>query len=131
MTCTCDRPREVRLAIVGSTQFDGDQEATKRASKIIAQAICVLDPDVIVSGGAKGIDSLAAAFAKVNGIALREFLPEHRRWAPSGFKERNEKIAQECTDLLCIRHHSSTTYGSGWTADRAQALGRKVERHVV
>lgn len=121
----------VRLAIVGSTQFARDSDATKRASKIIARAICVLDPEQIISGGAEGIDSLAAAFAEVNGIPLREHLPKNRRWKPDGFQDRNYLIAQDCTHLLCIRHHASKTYGSGWTADEAERLGKAVERHEI
>jgi len=37
-------------------------------------------------------------------------------------------IAADCTHLLRVAARSSRTYGSGWTADQAQRLGRLVIR---
>lgn len=47
---------------------------------------------------------------------------------PGGYRERDEKIAQDCTHLLRLACRQATTYGSGWTADRAEQLGRIVVR---
>lgn len=121
----------VRLAVVGSTQFEDDPDATLVASALIVIAFARWEPELVVSGGAAGIDRLAARLAKARGIQVREYLPKHRRWAPDGFEARNLLIAGDCTHLLCIRHHASTTYGSGWTADRAAEMGAVVERHTV
>lgn len=121
----------VRLAVVGSTQYDKDTAAAVEARVYIEEAIENLGPSVVISGGAVGIDSLAATIAREHGIQVIEHLPKHRRWAPDGFKDRNLLIAQDCTHLLCIRHPETKTYGSGWTADRAAEMGKRVERHVV
>jgi len=123
--------REVRLAIVGSTLFADDPDAAVAARRHIANAVAALHPDVVVSGGAKGIDSIAADYAREHRIPVVEHLPANRRWAPDGYKDRNAAIAADCTHLLCIRHEHSSTYGSGWTADRAEQLGRHVERLTV
>lgn len=121
----------VRLAIVGSTQFAEDDAAAARAAVVIEQAIKRYKPIQIVSGGAVGIDSMARAAARVYGIDLQEHFPKNRRWKPDGFADRNLLIAQDCTRLLAIRHPDSTTYGSGWTADRAEEMGKPVERITV
>lgn len=131
----CEAPpgarREVRLAIVGSTRFAGDPEAAATARRHIADAVAALHPDVVVSGGAKGIDEIAADYARERRIPVVEHLPANRRWAPDGYKDRNLAIAAGCTHLLCIRHERSKTYGSGWTADRAEEMGKHVERLTV
>jgi hypothetical protein len=119
------------LAIVGSTSFvvpDG----LAQAGRIIARELEHRLPDEIVSGGADGVDSLAVLYAVRYDVPYREFIPTLRRWSgPGGFQERNLKIATVCTRLLRISCHGSTTYGSGWTADRAEEMGKPVLRAII
>lgn len=118
----------VRLAIVGSTEFENDPLGTLQASWYIGRSLIELMPALVISGGAPGIDTLAAEMARAADIEVKEHFPKHKRWAPEGFKDRNLLIAQDCTHLLRIAHPDSTTYGSGWTADQAESMGRIVER---
>ncbi len=119
-----------RLAIVGSVQFAHDMPAWEWAEEVIRQRLVALSPELVISGGAAGIDTLGVRQARIRGIPVREHFPKANRWAPSGYKERNLLIAEDCTHLLCIRHPMSKTYGSGWTADTAENLGKTVERLV-
>lgn len=124
-----NQPQDI-LAIVGSEKWPNP--AGLRAARIIIEmALDTRRPDGIVSGGADGIDRLAARIADERAIPCREFLPRQRRWEPYGFKERNIEIVNTCTRLLVIRCASSTTYGSGWTADLAQKRGKPVERYEL
>lgn len=122
----------MRLAVVGSTNITNKQRGI--ASVIIDGFFFSYSPDVVISGGAIGIDSLARGRVTAWNrdqewnINFIEFLPENPRWDPEGFKDRNIKIAEDCTHLLCIRTTQSTTYGSGWTADQAERLGKTVWR---
>lgn len=119
----------IALAIVGSVNFTHSGD-TAAAVKRIKYAIERLAPDRIVSGGAAGIDSLAARIGRELGIEVIEYLPTARRWAGGGgFKERNVKIAENCTHLLRIYCLDSKTYGSGWIAALAERLGRQVQRY--
>lgn len=118
----------MRLAIVGSTQFERDMPATEWASVLINKVLARYEPEAVVSGGAEGIDSLGVKLAEAAGIQVVEFLPATRNWA--GYKARNLLVAQDCTHLLCIRHRDSSTYGSGWTADQAEKLGKVVRRYT-
>jgi predicted Rossmann fold nucleotide-binding protein DprA/Smf involved in DNA uptake len=115
----------VRLAVVGSTNVTYPQLLL--ASKII-RGILIEVPSLIISGGAVGIDSLAEAMAQEYDIRFKAYYPKNNRWEPEGYKERNLLIAGDCTHLLCIRSSQSTTYGSGWTADRAEEMGKIVWR---
>jgi hypothetical protein len=118
----------VRLAIVGSTKFADDPEAKDWAAHYIQWVLQKYYPEVVISGGAIGIDQLAATLAAFEDIEVIEHLPVTKDWP--GYKARNILIAQDCTHLLAIRHSQSTTYGSGWTADYAEKLGKKVYRKV-
>ena len=118
----------MRLAIVGSTAFEHDPVALAQASALIEQVLLHYQPELVVSGGAPGIDRLAEGLANAHALPTLVRKPRNPRWEPHGYKERNIQIAETCTHLLAIRHTSSTTYGSGWTADYAERLGRQVRR---
>lgn len=116
-----------RLAIVGSSNvYNGIQWET--ACLLVDSLVKELNPEVVISGGARGIDSVARLRAQAHRYELLEYLPQNARWEPNGYKERNMHIANECDALVCIRTHQSKTYGSGWTADYAESLGKKVWR---
>jgi len=117
----------MKLAIVGSTGLEGNEEALRIINKVLDER----KPSVVVSGGAKGIDSMAVAAAKARGIDTQEFLPTLHQWAPQGFKERNLKIAEACDFLVRIVSSNSKTYGSGWTRDQAEKMGKVTEEYVV
>jgi hypothetical protein len=130
------RRPEVRLAIVGTRVLacHGDRE---RAKARAAAAIRKLSPGVVISGGADGSDKLAEEAAVELGYSEQDgtliiFRPRMRRLhGPGGFRARDEEIAQACTHLLRISCQHATTYGSGWTADRAEELGAVVVDYDV
>lgn len=127
---------EVRLAIVGTRVLACPGDRT-RAKARAAAAIRHLSPAIVMSGGADGTDRLAEEAAAELGYSeaggtLRIFRPRVRRFrGPGGYRERDEQIARACTHLLRIACRQATTYGSGWTADRAEELGALVVRHEV
>jgi predicted Rossmann fold nucleotide-binding protein DprA/Smf involved in DNA uptake len=125
----------VRLAVVGSTRF-ANPHAETWARDLIRKTIVKHQPDVVISGGADGVDTWAEqeaealGYTRDNGLMVVH-LPANRRWAPDGFQARNQQIAEDCTHLLAIRCERSRTYGSGWTADHAEKAGRQVHRKIV
>ena len=52
----------------------------------------VSEGDEIVSGGARGVDSLAAAYAKAHNLKLVEFLPDYARYGRGAPIKRNYEI---------------------------------------
>lgn len=115
----------MKLAIVGSVSLAGNAEAQSYIEMMLDE----YRPDVVVSGGAKGIDSMAVAEAKKRGLAFVEHLPKTNNWA--GFWPRNLLIAQDCDALVRIVASDSKTYGSGWTRDRAKEMGKPTREWVV
>ena len=78
----------------------------------------------IVSGGAKGVDSDAASFAKEHGITLTEFLPDYTRYKRAAPLKRNETIAEYADEALAFWDGSSR--GTLYTIKLFEKLGKKV-----
>lgn len=136
------------LAIVGSRDVPDYQ-----SSSLVKQAILEHKPKLVVSGGAVGVDTIAMVVARELGIPTMEFLPElstwdHEAWllkeaieifdehgaqikVPGGYKQRNMKVAEVCDCLVRISSATTKTYGSGWTADYAERIGKRVHRYTV
>ena len=60
------------------------------------------DTDEIVSGGAKGIDSCAAEYARANGLRLTEFLPEYERYGRGAPIVRNKQIVDYADEVVAF-----------------------------
>jgi len=115
------------LAIVGSTSLEGSLTALL----LVEMAVDFWKPDLIISGGAPGVDTMAQATAHYRLIPFEVHLPINPRWEPDGYKARNIRIAESCGIMLCIRARDAETYGSGWTADYTESLGKMVYRYYV
>lgn len=56
----------------------------------------------IVSGGAKGIDSDAEAYANANGIKMTVFLPDYARYGRGAPIVRNKQIVDYADEVLAF-----------------------------
>lgn len=116
----------MRLAIVGSREIC-DHEVLLEALKLIPSLGSITE---IVSGGAKGVDSLAREFARENNLKLTEFLPNyelHGRGAPL---QRNTEIIEYADIILAIPMKG----GSNGTRDginKAKSMGKRLYVYEV
>ena len=80
----------------------------------------------IVSGGAKGIDTIAAEYAKERNLKLIEFLPEYDKY-PGKIAPliRNDKIVEEADIVIAIWDGESR--GTMYTVNRAKKMGKPVK----
>lgn len=60
------------------------------------------DTTVIVSGGAKGVDTSARIFAQQHGIELLEFLPEYDKYGRAAPLKRNITILKNADLVLAF-----------------------------
>jgi hypothetical protein len=121
--------RPYRLAIVGSRSLDGHPVAL-HAIRVALDAYQARHATlVVISGGARGIDRMAAAEARLRGLEVVEHLPGGVSW--HHYRERNLRIARDCDELVRIADPRSRTYGSGWTRDRARELGRPTTEYTI
>lgn len=116
------KPNAPRLAVSG---WRGMTDAN-----VFAQAVqdFVLDyglPSVIITGGARGADALAEAWARKQGVPLRVLKPvyvdDNDRLAPL---RRNDAIVALCTHLLAFPSKQGS--GTQYTIGKARAAGKVV-----
>lgn len=88
----------MNIAVVGSRSFNDYELLRKELIGIIVKL--PIDEEIcIISGGARGADSLAEQFAKDQGYKTRIFYPEWDKYGRSAGIIRNRYIVEAC-DLL-------------------------------
>ena len=109
----------MKLAIVGSRGITGI-----RLEDYIKEL-----PSEIVSGGARGIDTLAADYARKNSITLTEFLPDYQKYGRCAPVIRNRQIIEAADKVLAIWNGKSR--GTQNSISLAKRLGKEVSLFIV
>ena len=76
----------------------------------------------IVSGGAKGIDQCAAAYAVAHGLTLTEFKPDYRRYGKGAPLKRNVEIVDYADCVLIF--WDGTSRGSRFVINTCEKSGK-------
>ena len=105
----------MKLAIIGSRDL-----IVRNIMKYIPD-----DVEELISGGARGIDTCVAEYAKANGIKLVEFLPEYSRYGRAAPLKRNEEIANYADGAVVFWDSSSK--GTKYTIDKFIKMGKPVK----
>ena len=87
----------MKLAIVGSRNFDNYTILRNFADYFIESC-----DDSIISGGAKGADTLAKQYAHENLIATVTYLPDWNKYGKSAGFIRNKLIVDNCDIVLAF-----------------------------
>ena len=109
---------KMRVAVVGSRGLSVDMGA-------------YLPKDIteIISGGARGIDRAAEAYADAHGLAKRIFLPDYQKFGRRAPLLRNEQIVQAADLIIAIWDGASR--GTKYTIDYAKKAGKPVRVFLV
>lgn len=114
----------MRIGIVGSRDYPNLQAVWAFVERLAGRYPTI----VIVSGGARGVDTVAAAAGRWYGLEVVEHKPEWERlgkhYAPLA---RNTTIVEDCDALIAFWDGVST--GTMDTVDKARGTGKKV--HVI
>lgn len=81
----------MKVAVIGS-----------RSMHHVELAAYLTDAEEIVSGGAVGVDTCAAAYAKENGLKLTVFLPEYTRYGRAAPIVRNKQIVDYADRIVAF-----------------------------
>ncbi|MCQ2219691.1 MAG: DUF2493 domain-containing protein [Paludibacteraceae bacterium] len=107
----------MKLAIIGSRDLGNID---------IDAEVDALQPSVIVSGGATGVDSLAEDYAQRHNLPLIIFKPEYGKYPDrTAPLKRNDLIVAEADFLLAFWNGKSR--GTLYTIQKAQKLGKPVK----
>ena len=103
--------RKIKIAIVGSRDFVDFEEFKEKVTPIFLELVGNID--CIISGGAKGADSLAEEYAKVNKINTVIYRPDWKKYGRGAGIVRNRAIIEN-SDLVIafIKNNSRGTTNS-------------------
>ncbi len=122
---------KMKLAITGSRKYT-DYEELKQVVKSLAP-----NAEMIISGGAKGADQLAARYAKERGLEFEEIRPDYKKYfAKVAPLKRNSEIVAKADKVIAF-YFQTQSGGTLDTAKKAMAAGKllaevingKVARH--
>ena len=111
----------MKLAIVGSRGFDDFALLNEVVCSCFRSEFEPYHAEVIISGGARGADSMAkrwALAAKLDGVEYTEFLPDWHKFGKGAGFIRNQQIVDACDMVLAFWDGESK--GTKDTIDKAR-----------
>jgi hypothetical protein len=87
------------------------------------------DVELIISGGARGIDTIAEQYADSHGIQKLIFYPEYEKYGRAAPLRRNEKMVDISEVILAIWDGESK--GTKYTLNYAKKKNKKIIEIVV
>ena len=112
----------MKIAIVGGRDFLDYELLKKELGKFIDEngiSLCS-----IVSGGAKGADTLAEKFATEMGVEMIVFKPDFEKFGRGAALARNTQIV-ECADTVFAFWDGKST-GTNDSIKKTEKLGKKL-----
>lgn len=82
--------------------------------------------DIIISGGAEGIDTYAQEYAKKIGCEILILYPKPKEPSPERYFNRNLEIAKRCDILIAFDKKSSGGSGTLNTINHAKKLYKEI-----
>ena len=125
--------KELRVIIAGSRKFNDYELLKKSAIEIITKKTMLPDLTKIVSGGARGADTLGERFANEIGLEVTRFIPDWDGLGKQAGYVRNAEMAkfavEDNNDGLLIAFWDGKSKGTKHMIDLANKYGLEV--HVV
>jgi len=112
----------MKLAIVGSRDITNYPFFKQKVDSILESMDSPID--VIVSGGAQGVDSMAERYAKEKNIPTQIFKPDWAKFGKAAGPIRNRTIVENSDMIIAFPIEGSR--GTQSTIDIANEMGKKV-----
>lgn len=84
----------------------------------------IKEGDVIISGGASGVDSYAEEYAIKNNIEFIIYKPDYSIPSPQRYFKRNLQIVEDCDSLIAF--NKKTRSGTVNTINHARRLNKPI-----
>lgn len=111
----------MKLAIVGSRNPGVSYQEWEQ---LLLDKINPDDIQVVISGGAKGVDTFAKLFAARRRKSYMEFAPQYALYGRYATLKRNAQIVKEASAVIAFP--SAESKGTFHSIKEAQRLGRRV-----
>lgn len=109
----------MKLIVAGSRQFKNELEAYKS----LVDYLDTLDITEVVSGCAKGADSMGEYYASINDIPIRKFPANWKKYGKAAGFIQNEEMAKYAAVVLW----NGTSKGSKHMIDTAKKQGLELK----
>lgn len=122
----------MKIAIVGSRDVSAklELEISAQIEALIEYLICVRRVEVtVVSGGARGVDSIARRVAEDAWVPCQEFIPDWEKHGKKAGFLRNKQIVDACDELHAWWDGKSK--GTKHSIDLARKAGKPVTIHAI
>ena len=124
---------ELRIIVAGSRDFNDYELLKKSAIEIITKKTMLPDLTRIISGGARGADTLGERFANEMGLEISRFIPDWDGLGKRAGYVRNAEMAkfavEDDNDGMLIAFWDGQSRGTKHMIDLAKRYGLEV--HVV
>ena len=125
--------KELRIIIAGSRDFNDYELLKKSAIEIITKKTMLPDLTRIISGGARGADTLGERFANEMGLEISRFIPDWDGLGKRAGYVRNAEMAKFAVEDgnygVLIAFWDGQSRGTKHMIDLAKRYGLEV--HVV
>jgi hypothetical protein len=108
----------MKLAIVGSRSFCNEELLEKSLESLKDRVT------MVVSGGAKGADSLAESWADKCGIPTKVFKPDWQKYGRGAGMIRNKDIIENCDE--CVAFWDGKSKGTENSISLCKKLNKKL-----
>jgi hypothetical protein len=108
----------MKLAIVGSRSFC-NEELLEKSLESLKERVTM-----VVSGGAKGADSLAESWANKYGIPTKVFKPDWQKYGRGAGMIRNKDIIESCDQ--CVAFWDGKSKGTENSISLCKKLNKKL-----
>lgn len=107
----------------------GSRTITEKKYLVHAIQLASFDITEVVSGGAKGVDSLGEEWAVKRGIPIKRFLPDYGEYGKRAPIERNKQMAQYADALIALWDGKSR--GTVNMLNFASSCGLQIFRYTI
>lgn len=107
---------KISMAVIGSRSFNNYE--------YLKNHLQFFDISLIISGGARGADSLARQYAMENGIPIKEFIPQWEIYGKSAGYIRNKEIVLHADEVIAFWDGKSK--GTQHSINIANEMGKPV-----
>jgi len=121
----------MKIAVVGSREFKNKNFIYKIIDNYFDRQLLygdISDTEILISGGARGVDSIAEEYWKMNGGKTIIFKPEWDKYGKRAGFLRNQLIVNEAERLIAFWDGKSK--GTKHSIDLAIAKGIPVDIYI-
>lgn len=114
-----------KVGVVGSRNFTDSLKFEANLTQILNDKGIPISKEClkIVSGGAKGADTLARCFAQKHGLEITEYKNDFAKYGVRGYFERNKQIVEDSDFIIAFWDGESR--GTLNTLEQCKKIGKE------